>query len=104
MWGDIAIAFLLAFVSAYVLTPYTIRLSKKIGALDVPKEKRKIHNKSMPRLGGLAIIAGFIVSIIYLLIVMSLEKTLDLFGPDNYIYKLVGLFLGIICLSIFCFF
>ena len=47
MWGDIAIAFLLAFVTAYVLTPYTIRLSKKIGALDVPKEKRKIHNKSI---------------------------------------------------------
>ncbi len=104
MWGDIAIAFLLAFVTAYVLTPYTIRLSKKIGALDVPKEKRKIHNKSMPRLGGLAIIAGFIISIIYLLIVMSLEKTIDVFGPDNYIYKLIGLFLGIIFLSIFCFF
>ena len=104
MWGDIAIAFLLAFVTAYVITPYTIRLSKKIGALDVPKEKRKIHNGAMPRLGGLAIIAGFIVSIIYLLIVMSIEKSLNLFGADNYIYKLIGLFLGIIVLGIFCFF
>ncbi|MGN1301885.1 MAG: glycosyltransferase family 4 protein, partial [Clostridia bacterium] len=104
MWGDIAIAFLLAFVTAYVITPYTIRLSKKIGALDVPKEKRKIHNKAMPRLGGLAIIAGFIVSIIYLLIAMSVEKSIDLFGPDNYIYKIVGLFLGIIILGVFCFF
>lgn len=104
MWGDIAIAFLIAFITAYVITPYTIRLSRKIGALDVPKEKRKIHNKAMPRLGGLAIIAGFIVSIIYLLIAMSVEKSIDLFGPDNYIYKLIGLFLGIIVLSIFCFF
>ena len=67
MWGDIAIAFLLAFITAYVITPYTIRLSKKIGALDVPKEKRKIHHGAMPRLGGLAIIMGFIVSIIYLI-------------------------------------
>lgn len=104
MWGDIAIAFLIAFITAYVITPYTIRLSKKVGALDVPKEKRKIHNKAMPRLGGLAIIIGFIVSIIYLLIAMSVEQSIDLFGPDNYIYKLIGLFLGIIVLSIFCFF
>lgn len=104
MWGDIAIAFLLAFITAYVITPYTIRLSKKIGALDVPKEKRKIHKDAMPRLGGLAIIAGFTVSIIYLLIVMSVEKSLNLFGLDNYFYKTIGLFLGIIVLSIFCFF
>lgn len=104
MWGDIVIAFLLAFITTYVITPYTIRLSKRIGALDVPKEKRKIHNGAMPRLGGLAIIAGFIVSIIYLLIVMSIEKSLNLFGTDNYIYKLIGLFLGIIVLGIFCFF
>ncbi len=29
MWGDIAIAFLLAFITAFVLTPYTMRLAKK---------------------------------------------------------------------------
>lgn len=104
MWGNIAIAFLLAFITTYVITPYTIRLSKKIGALDVPKEKRKIHNGAMPTLGGLAIILGFIVSIIYLLIVMSIEKSLNLFGTDNYIYKLIGFFLGIVVLGIFCFF
>ena len=76
MWGDIAIAFLLAFATAYVITPYTIRLSKKIGALDVPIEKRKIHTKAIPRLGGLAVIAGFTVSTIYLVITMNIEKTM----------------------------
>lgn len=50
MWGDIAIAFLLAFITAYVITPYTIRFAKKIGALDLPKSKRKIHKNAMPRL------------------------------------------------------
>ena len=104
MWGDISIAFLLAFITAYVVTPYTIRLSKKIGALDLPTEKRKIHNGAMPRLGGLAVIAGFTISTIYLLIVMSLEKTLILDGPDNYGLKIIGFFLGAIVLSIFCFF
>lgn len=61
MWGDIAIAFLLAFITAYVITPYTIRLAKKVGALDIPKDSRKIHKKPMPRLGGLAVITGFAI-------------------------------------------
>ena len=38
MWGDIAVAFLLAFITAYVITPYTIRFAKKVGA---KKEWRK---------------------------------------------------------------
>ena len=103
MWGDMSIAFLLAFITAYVITPYTIRLSKKIGALDVPSEKRKIHTGAIPRLGGLAVIAGFTVSTIYLLIVMNLENTLTLGGYDNYGYKLLGFLLGAIVLSVFCF-
>lgn len=103
MWGDIAIAFLLAFATAYVVTPYTIRLSKKIGALDIPIEKRKIHKNAMPRLGGLAIIAGFTVSTIYLLIIMSIEKNMILNNYEGYGIKLIGFFLGALVLSVFCF-
>ena len=40
MWGDIAIAFLLAFITAFVLTPYTMRLAKKVGAIDMPNDRR----------------------------------------------------------------
>ena len=29
MWGDIAIAFLLAFITTFVVTPHTMRLAKK---------------------------------------------------------------------------
>lgn len=49
MWGDIAIAFLLAFITAFVITPYTMRLAKKVGAIDIPNERR-INVKPMPRL------------------------------------------------------
>lgn len=103
MWGDITIAFLLAFITAYVITPYTIRLAHKVGALDVPKDSRKIHKGVMPRLGGLSVITGFILSVIYLLIVLSFEKSIDLFGVDNYGIKLLGFLGGIILLGIFCF-
>ena len=49
MWGDIAIAFLLSFITAFVLTPYTMRLAKKVGAIDVPNDRR-VNKKPMPRL------------------------------------------------------
>jgi len=56
----------------------------------------------MPRLGGLAVIAGFFVSIIYLLIVMSIEDKIDL-HQDNYLIKLIGFALGAGVIGIVCF-
>ena len=102
MWGDISISFLLAFVTAFVVTPYTIRLAKRVGAIDLP-EKRRVNEEPMPRLGGIAVILGFLISSIYLIIVMNLEHSFELFGTENYFYKLIGLLLGIIVLAIFCY-
>lgn len=100
MWGDIVIAFLLACMTAYVITPYTIRLAKKIGAVDKPEDERRINNKEMPRLGGLAVISGFIVSTIYLIVIMAIEKSINLFGVENYGIKLAGFLGGIVVLGI----
>lgn len=102
MWGDIAITFLLAFITAYVFTPYTVRLARKVKALDIPKDKRKVHKKIMPRLGGIAIVLGFLVSGMYLIIAMIIEKKLDIF-TNNYYIKLLGFLAGIIILEIFCY-
>ena len=49
MWGDIAIAFTIAFVTAFMATPYTIRFAKKVGAVDIPQDPRRINK---PRLRG----------------------------------------------------
>lgn len=95
MWGNIAIAFILAFIVTFMLTPYTIKIANKIGAVDVPKDKRRMHTKKMPKFGGPAVILGFVVSIIYLIIVMSIEGSLNLFSEQEYGKKLVGVLLGI---------
>ena len=95
MWGNIAIAFLLAFIVSFMATPYTIKIANKIGAVDIPKDKRRMHTKKMPKFGGPAVILGFIVSIIYLVIVMTIEDSLELFGEQEYAKKLIGIFLGI---------
>ena len=103
MWGDIAIAFLLAFITAFVITPYTIKLAKKVGGVDIPKDNRRMHHKPMPKLGGLAVITGFLVSVIYLLITSSWEGTIQLFGEEQYGIKLLGFLLGILILGITCY-
>ena len=101
MWGDIAIAFLLAFITAFVITPYTIRLAKKVGAVDIPKDRR-VNKKPMPRLGGLAVIAGFLVSVIYLVISASIEGKINLL-EDNLNIKLLGILGGMLVLGIVCY-
>ncbi len=102
MWGDIAIAFLLAFITTFVVTPHTMRLAKKVGAIDIPNDRR-VNKKPMPRLGGLAVIAGFVVSIIYLFITTSIEGKLNLFGEENYYLKMIGFFLGALILGLVCY-
>ena len=102
MWGDIAIAFLLAFITAFVITPHTMRLAKKVGAIDIPNDRR-VNKKPMPRLGGLAVISGFFVSVIYLLITTSFEGKINLFGPENYWIKIIGFVIGAIVLGVTCY-
>ena len=96
MWGDIAIAFVLALITSYVIVPYSMRLAKKVKAIDVPSERR-INKTPIPRLGGLGIIAGFFVSMIYLIISMELEDKSVL---NEYYLKIIGLFLGLIIIGI----
>lgn len=103
MWGDIAIAFMIAFVTAFMATPYTIRLAKKIGAVDTPQDPRRMNHITMPRLGGLAVILGFFLSITYLIIVMVIEKNIDIYQDDLYM-KLIGFVLGEIIIGVVCFY
>lgn len=99
MWGDIAIAFLLAFITAFVGTPYTIKLAKKLGTIDMPNDRR-VNKVPVPRLGGIAVICGFLVAAIYLIITMSVEGHFDLNDPENYKMKLLGFLLGIIIIAV----
>ena len=47
------------FIFVVAIVPFIKKIAIHIGALDIPN-KRKVHNKAMPRLGGLAIYLGFI--------------------------------------------
>lgn len=51
----IVIMAVIAFIIAFVMTPLSIRLAHKIGAIDVPKDGRRMHHRPIPRFGGIAI-------------------------------------------------
>lgn len=59
MTGNL-IAFISAVIIAFIMTPLARRLAIRVGAMDEPKEARKIHNKPMPYFGGLAIYVSII--------------------------------------------
>ncbi len=55
-------SFLTALVLALIFTPLAIWLAPKIGAMDIPKDDRRIHSKPIPRFGGMAIFIGVMAS------------------------------------------
>ncbi|MBQ2547060.1 MAG: undecaprenyl/decaprenyl-phosphate alpha-N-acetylglucosaminyl 1-phosphate transferase [Clostridia bacterium] len=56
------VATICAFLLAYVATPAVRVLAFHIGAVDVPLDGRRIHKKPIPRIGGVAIYFGFVVT------------------------------------------
>ena len=62
--GLVAAALIVALVVALVATPVVKSLATRMGAVDVPKDNRRMHDHPIPRMGGLAIFLGFILSVL----------------------------------------
>jgi len=60
----VVLALLVALVVSFLMTPVVKTFAYKVGAIDVPKDNRRMHKVPIPRLGGLAIFIGFMVSIL----------------------------------------
>lgn len=58
--------FVTAFAISWLLSPLTKKLAYSIGALDKPKE-RGVNTRILPRLGGVAIYAAFVTTILIFL-------------------------------------
>ena len=81
------ITFVLAFIIAFTATPIVRKLAFRVGAVDVPKDERRMHNKPIALMGGAAIITGFIVSLAF-----DLVTTSNILTPGR---ELLGLLTGI---------
>ena len=79
LWLKLFLAAALAFVIAYLMTPQVKRFAERLGAIDVPKDARRVHDHPIPRMGGLAIFLGFVISLL-LFVDMSTQVTGILLG------------------------
>nr|WP_285852342.1 MraY family glycosyltransferase [Robertmurraya korlensis] len=75
---------IICFFAAILLTPVVKKLAFIIGATDQPNQ-RKVHQKIMPRLGGLAIYISFLIGVFilqpndtYLISVLNLDGSIHL--------------------------
>ena len=63
----VAAALLTATLISAITTPVVKSLAFKIGAVDVPRDGRRMHDHPIPRMGGLAIFLGFLLSVLVFL-------------------------------------
>ena len=75
----VLLAMALAAVVAFASTPLVKVLSVKVGAVDVPKDSRRMHDHPIPRMGGLAIFFGFLAAVL-LFVPLDREKQGMLLG------------------------
>lgn len=70
---NIIMPFIISMAISLFMTPIARKIAVKVGAIDIPKDERRVHKKPMPLMGGLAIYISIIVaSLIYL----PVDKTL----------------------------
>jgi UDP-GlcNAc:undecaprenyl-phosphate GlcNAc-1-phosphate transferase len=74
--------FAIPIVISLIITPWVIWLAKRVGAVDLPNE-RKVHKVPTPRLGGVAIYASFFISVGLLRLIDSDFRTLISMGPNR---------------------
>ena len=82
-------AFASAFAISIVMTPVAKTLSMKVGAIDYPKD-RGMHKKPMPRMGGVAIVCGFVLTV---LMISPFVKEIET-------QKLIGLLVGSLIIAV----
>lgn len=54
-------AMILSALLSLALTPLDFRVAAKLGAIDVPRDGRRMHKRPVPRLGGLSIFFSFLL-------------------------------------------
>ncbi len=86
---NIILIIFVCFLAGLVLTPLVKRIAIHTGAVDKPDNKRKVHHKTMPRLGGLAIFLSFLTG--YMIFAPKSTQMLSVL-IGGFVIMLVGIF------------
>ena len=60
----VLLALFAAAAVCFLITPAVRKLACRVGAMDMPGESRRVHDHPIPRLGGLALFAGFLAGVL----------------------------------------
>lgn len=71
--GNIIMPFIISVALSLSMTPIVKKIAVKVGAIDIPKDERRVHKKPMPLMGGLALYISVIVTS---LLFLPIDKTL----------------------------
>ena len=64
LWLRLLLAAVMALAISWLATPPVKRFAESIGAIDNPGDERRVHDHPIPRMGGLAIFLGFVLSML----------------------------------------
>lgn len=93
---SIAIAFVTALVVTAALTPLVRHFALAAGAVDEPTARR-VHTRRVPRLGGVAIVVGFVSPLAALYLLRTGFAQVELFRSNS---LLTGLLAGAVIMAI----
>ena len=89
IYRSLILSFAIAFVVSLATTPLAIKIAPKVGAMDIPKDNRRMHNHAMPRFGGMAIFLGVLTSMVIMLNMSSKIMVIIAGGACMYILGVV---------------
>lgn len=69
-----------SFAVAFLLTPFVRKFVIRIGAVDVPKDDRRMHKEPIPSMGGIAIYLAFVISLVFFVRPLESEHIAMVFG------------------------
>ena len=64
LYLKVGIALLSSLIISFISTPIVKQFAHRVGAIDVPTDSRRVHDHPIPRMGGLAIFLGFVLSVV----------------------------------------
>ena len=59
VFAQVFLGLICAAIVSLTVTPIVRVLAYKVGAVDIPRDNRRMHNKPTPLMGGLSIFLGF---------------------------------------------
>ena len=64
LYLKVGISLLSSLIISFISTPIVKEFAHRVGAIDVPTDSRRVHDHPIPRMGGLAIFLGFVLSVV----------------------------------------